>query len=156
VSQFSKIEEVSQARVGQYGCQGGNVTQPASVFSLSEIGQISITVQDIARAVQFYRDTLGMRFLFQAPNMAFFDCAGIRLLLGLPEGDKGERFATLIYFKVADIQKAYETLLSRGVEFEQKPQLVARMPDHDLWLAAFRDPDRNVVELMSEVRPPSR
>ena len=130
------------------------MTQPATTFSLAEIGQIGLTVQEIGRAVEFYRDTLGMRMLFQVPNMAFFDCAGIRLMLGLPEGNQ-EKLSSLLFFKVPDIQAVYQTLLSRGVEFEQKPQLVARMPDHDLWLAAFRDPDRNVLELMSEVRPPS-
>jgi catechol 2,3-dioxygenase-like lactoylglutathione lyase family enzyme len=133
------------------------VTQPAATFSLSEIGQIGIAVQDVSRAVEFYRDTLGMKMLFQMPNMAFFDCAGIRLMLSLPEGNQpGEKYVSLIYFKVAEIESAYETLRTRGVEFADKPHLVARMQDHDLWMASFRDPDRNVLELMSEVRPPLR
>jgi methylmalonyl-CoA/ethylmalonyl-CoA epimerase len=133
------------------------VTQPATAFELSQIGQIGIAVQDVARAVEFYRDTLGMKMLFQMPAMAFFDCAGIRLMLSLPEGNQpGEKYISLIYFKVSDIHSAYETLSSRKVEFADKPHLVARMPDHDLWMASFRDPDRNVLELMSEVRPPSR
>ena len=133
------------------------MTQPAAALSLSQIGQIGIAVQDVGRAVEFYRDTLGMKILFQMPNMAFFDCAGIRLMLSPPEGNQpGEKYISLIYFNVADIQGAFETLSARGVEFTDKPHLVARMPDHDLWMASFRDPDRNVLELMSEVRPPSR
>lgn len=133
------------------------MNQPAAALSLSEIGQIGIAVQDVRRAVEFYRDTLGMIMLFQLPAMAFFDCSGIRLMLSLPEGNQpGEKYVSLIYFKVPDIQSAYETLRSRGVEFDGKPHLVARMPDHDLWMASFRDPDGNVLELMSEIRPPSR
>jgi len=133
------------------------MTPAASAFSLSEIGQIGIAVQDVGRAVEFYRDILGMRLLFQMPNMAFFDCSGIRLMLSPPEGNKpGETYVSLIYFKVSDIQGACDTLAARGVEFEHKPHLIARMPDHDLWMASFRDPSGNVLELMSEVRPPSR
>ena len=120
-------------------------------FGLSSIGQIGLSVSDVNRAVEFYRDKLGMKFLFTAQNMAFFDCGGIRLLLGLPEPNQ-ESFRSLIYYKVEDIQAAAETLKSRGIVFESDPRMVARMPDHDLWLAHFRDPDGNVVELMSEVK----
>lgn len=121
-----------------------------SNFGLAQIGQIGITVTDLDRAIEFYRGTLGMKFLFRAPNLAFFDCAGIRLMLGLPEAN-GETFHPILYFRVDNIQKAAETLMYRGIKFETKPALVARLEKHDLWLAAFRDPDRNVIELMSEV-----
>ena len=133
------------------------MTQPATAFSLSEIGQIGLAIQDVARSVEFYRDKLGVRLLFQMPGMAFFDCNGIRLMLSLPQGGRpGERFVSLVYFKVPDIQSAFATLSGRGVVFEQQPHLVARMADHDLWMASFRDPDENALHLMSEVRPPSR
>lgn len=121
-----------------------------SNFGLSQIGQIGITVRDLDRSIRFYRDTLGMKFLFQVPSLAFFDCAGIRLMLGLPETN-GEIFNPILYFRVDDIQKAAETLTQRGVNFETKPTFVAKLERYDLWLAAFRDPDRNVLELMSEV-----
>lgn len=121
-----------------------------SDLRLGQIGQIGITVTDIDRSVAFYRDVLGLKFLFRAPNLAFFDCAGIRLMLGLPEAN-GEAFHPILYFRVADIQKAADELSRRGIAFETKPTLIARMEKHDLWLAAFRDPDRNVIELMSEV-----
>ena len=125
----------------------------AKSFGLSQIGQIAVTVQDLNRAVKFYRDTLGMLMLFQVPNMAFFDCGGVRLMLTLPEKERpNELFSSIIYYEVADIQGAYTTLIERGVTFFQAPQLVAKMPDHDLWMAAFRDPENNVLELMSEVR----
>jgi methylmalonyl-CoA/ethylmalonyl-CoA epimerase len=128
------------------------MAQPTTSFGLSQIGQIALTVSDIGRAVTFYRDSLGMRFLFEVPNLAFFDCDGIRLMLSLPE-KAAEGSSSVIYFKVADIQQAFETLSSRGVAFEGEPHLVARMPDHELWMAFFRDPDRNLLALMSEVRP---
>jgi methylmalonyl-CoA/ethylmalonyl-CoA epimerase len=129
----------------------GHMAQPATGFSLGRIGQIALTVSDIGRAVTFYRDSLGMRFLFQVPNLAFFDCDGIRLMLSLPE-KAAEGSSSVIYYKVADIQQAFQTLASRGVVFEREPHLIAKMPDHELWMAFFRDPDRNLLALMSEVR----
>jgi|SRR5690348_16085055 predicted enzyme related to lactoylglutathione lyase len=130
------------------------MSQTATSFSLSQIGQIAVTVQDMDRAVKFYRDTLGMRMLFQMPSMAFFDCAGVRLMLTLPEKARpNEVFSSILYYKVADIQAACDTLTARGVAFFQPARLIAKMPDHDLWMAAFRDPEDNVLELMSEVRP---
>lgn len=115
---------------------------------LSTIGQIAITVRDVPRAIEFYRDKLGIPFLFQAPNMAFFNCGGVRLMMGLPEGDGG----SVIYYKVDDIHAATAALKSGGVAFENDPHLIAKMPDHDLWMAFFRDPDRNLLALMCEMR----
>ena len=123
---------------------------PAAPFGLSAIGQIGVTVTDIERSVAFYRDALGMRFLFQVPNLAFFDCAGVRLMLSIAERP-AESYASILYFKVPDIQAACQTLTGRSVPFEGEPHLIARMPDHDLWMAFFRDPDRNLHALMSEV-----
>jgi methylmalonyl-CoA/ethylmalonyl-CoA epimerase len=127
------------------------MAQPDTGFGLARIGQIAVTVTDLDRAVVFYRDTLGLRFLFRVPNLAFFDCGGVRLMLGLPE-KPGEIFSSVIYYKVDEIQQACEVLSSRGVEFEAKPHLIAKMPDHELWMAFFRDPDRNLLGLMCEVR----
>jgi len=119
---------------------------------LSEIGQIFVNVSGLERAIAFYRDTLGMQFLFQAPpNMAFFNCGAIRLMLGVADRPELDHPASIIYYKVADIQATYETLVSRGVEFILKPHLVAPMPTYDLWLADFRDSEGNVLALMSEV-----
>ena len=127
------------------------MTHQEAEFELSSIGQISVNVHDISKAVAFYRDTLGMKYLFEAGDMAFFDCAGIRLMLALPEKPEFDHPSSIIYYKVSDIQRAYEILLSRGVHFEEKPTFVARLQDHDLWMAFFRDLDHNPVALMSEV-----
>jgi methylmalonyl-CoA/ethylmalonyl-CoA epimerase len=118
-------------------------------FGLSVIGQIGITVTDIDRAIAFYRDTLGMKLLFQVPNMGFFDCAGVRLMLSISERP-AETYSSILYFKVPHIQQAFETLSGRGAPFEGEPHMIARMPDHDLWMAFFRDPDRNLLALMCE------
>ncbi|HEV8131827.1 MAG TPA: VOC family protein [Acidobacteriota bacterium] len=123
-------------------------TEPVS---LSQIGQIAINVHDMKRAIEFYRDTLGMKFLFEVPKMAFFDCGGIRLMLGLPETPEFDHPASIIYYKVKDIHAAYEALSARGARFEGKPHLIAQLPDHDLWMAFFRDLDNNLLALMSEV-----
>jgi catechol 2,3-dioxygenase-like lactoylglutathione lyase family enzyme len=122
----------------------------AAPFGLSAIGQIGVTVTDIDRAIAFYRDTLGMKFLFQFPNLGFFDCAGVRLMLSTAERP-GETYSSILYFKVSDIQQAFETLSGRGASFEGEPHRIARMPDHELWMAFFRDPDRNLLALMCEV-----
>ena len=119
-------------------------------LGLSTIGQIGVSVSDVARSVAFYRDTLGMKFLFQVPNLAFFDCAGVRLMLSVAER-VGETYASILYYKVPDIQVAHAALLERGVTFDDEPHMIARMPDHDLWMVFFRDPDRNLLALMSEV-----
>lgn len=126
------------------------MTQATANFGLSQVGQIAVTVKDVDRAVEFYRDALGMKFLFRVPNMAFFDCAGIRLMLAPPE-KPGEGFSSIIYYRVDDIQRAFETLSGRGVKFEGKPHLVAKLEKHDLWMAFFRDADQNLLALMSEV-----
>jgi methylmalonyl-CoA/ethylmalonyl-CoA epimerase len=122
-------------------------------FGLHRIRQISITVHDMERAIRFYRDTLGMTFLFQPqPGLAFFDCGGVRLMLSLPEGD-GERIGTsVLYYLVDDIHQAHATLVARGVSFVDTPHMVARMPDHALWITICRDSEENFVGLMSEAR----
>ena len=127
------------------------VAQPG-FFGLSEIGQIAITVRDLNQATAFYRDTLGMKLLFEVPNMSFFDCGGVRLMLSTAEKPEFDHPASILYFRVPDIQAAYERLVARGVRFEDKPHLVARMPDHELWLTFLRDLDSNLFALMSEVR----
>ena len=120
--------------------------------SLSRIGQIFVNVKDFDRAIAFYRDVLGMKFLFQAPpQMAFFDCDGIRLMLGVADRPELDHPASIIYYKVDDIQRVYEIFKARGVEFVVKPHLVAPMPTYDLWLADFRDSEGNLLALMSEV-----
>jgi len=123
-------------------------------FGLRHIGQIAVPVSDIERAVTFYRDVLGMRFLFQAPpGLGFFDCAGVRLMLDVPAKAESPNYSSTIYYKVPDIHEAAKALATRGVRFEAEPHLLAKLPDHDLWMAFFRDPDGNLLALMSEVRP---
>ena len=122
-------------------------------FGLDQIGQIAVPVSDIERAIAFYRDVLGMRFLFQAPpGLGFFDCAGVRLMLDVPAKARIANQSSFIYYKVSDLHGAFETLSSRGVRFEAKPHLIAKLPDHELWMAFFRDPDENPLALMSEIR----
>jgi methylmalonyl-CoA/ethylmalonyl-CoA epimerase len=122
-------------------------------FGLAQIGQIAVPVGDVERAIAFYRDTLGMRFLFQAPpGLAFFDCSGVRLMLDAPAKAEAERYSSVIYYKVSDLEAGFKTLSARGVVFEAKPHLIARLSDHELWMAFFRDPDGNRLALMSEVR----
>ena len=127
------------------------MSSPGADFGLNRIGQIAVPVTEIDRAVRFYRDTLGMRLLFEAPPaLAFFDLNGVRLMLDGPAKAQAGS-SSIIYYKVDDLDAAYNALGKRGVEFEAKPHLVAKLPDHELWMAFFRDPDKNLIALMSEV-----
>jgi methylmalonyl-CoA/ethylmalonyl-CoA epimerase len=121
----------------------------AGGFGLSKIGQICVTAHDIERAVAFYSDKLGMKHLFTVPNMAFFECNGVTLMLGVPEGPQFDHPSSVIYFDVDDIEGAHSTLAERGVRFEGKPHLIAAMDQYDLWMAFFRDSEENLLALMS-------
>ncbi len=122
-------------------------------FAVNDISQIGLTVSDLEKAVAFYRDALGLKHLFNAPPaMAFFAAGAMRLMLSHPEKPDSERFGCALYFRVEDIKVARDALAARGVTFEVEPHRVARMPDHELWLAFFRDPDRNLLALMTEKR----
>jgi methylmalonyl-CoA/ethylmalonyl-CoA epimerase len=119
---------------------------------LGAIGQIALHVSDVDRAERFYRDTLGLPLLFRFGNLAFFDCAGLRLMLEGGHESTGKREQFCVYFRVTGIEAAVAALRLRQVYFEREPQLVARMPDHELWMAFMHDPDGNPLALMEEKR----
>lgn len=121
-------------------------------FGLRSVGQIMMPVRELSRAVDFYRDTLGMPFLFEVPRMAFFELDGVRLMLGEREDeDEGDGPGSILYYEVSDIQEARRVLHDRGVAFDQEPSLIAEMEDHDLWMAFFHDSEGNQLAVMSEV-----
>jgi methylmalonyl-CoA/ethylmalonyl-CoA epimerase len=125
---------------------------PASAgIGITSIGQISVNIYDIDRATAFYRDALGLNLLFQAGGMSFFDCGGVRLMLTKAERPEFDHPGSILYFKVPDIQAAHKKLVESGAHFESQPGMIARMPTHDLWIAAFRDTEKNYLALMSEV-----
>lgn len=127
-----------------------DATPNPHLVKLDEIAQIAVTVTEVARSRDFYQNVLGMQFLFDAGSMVFFQCGKIRFAIGTsatPFAPTG----TILYFRVPDIHSAHETLNAKGVVFSRAPFRVARMPDHDLWLAPFRDPDGNPIELMCEL-----
>ncbi|HEX3245191.1 MAG TPA: VOC family protein [Chloroflexota bacterium] len=122
----------------------------------TRIGQIAVNIKDLDRAVAFYRDVLSLTFLFQAPpSLAFFDCGGVRLMLSPPEGPEHDHPGSVIYYVVENIQAAYAGIVARGAESAGEPHMIAKMPDHDLWMAFVKDSEGNLVGLMSEVRPPA-
>jgi methylmalonyl-CoA/ethylmalonyl-CoA epimerase len=119
-------------------------------FALSKIGQIAMTARDVDRATAFYRDTLGLPFLFSAPGMSFFQAGEVRLMLALPE-PKYDHPGSVLYFEVPDIGAAHAALSSRGVTFVRDPFIVATMPTYDLWMTFFDDTEGNTLALMSHV-----
>jgi methylmalonyl-CoA/ethylmalonyl-CoA epimerase len=130
-----------------------DVNTAATGIGISRIGQIAINAHDVERAAAFYQDALGLKLLFRAgPGLAFFDCGGVRLMLTLPEKPEFDHPSSIFYFVVSDIRAAYGTMKEKGVHFEDEPHLIAKMPDHDLWMVFFRDSEGNLMGLMSEVR----
>jgi predicted enzyme related to lactoylglutathione lyase len=120
---------------------------------VSAIRQLAITVSDVGTALPFYRDVLGLAFLFSpGANLAFLDAGGVRIMLTTPQGAGTVGHNSIIYFKVTDIDATHAAILGRGAKNERGPQLTAKMPDHELWTAFVRDPDGNLVGLMEEKR----
>ena len=118
---------------------------------IARLGQVAINVQDVGRATAFYRDVLGLRFLFSAGELAFFDCGGVRLMLDKPEKPEFDHPSSILYFAVPDMQAAHKKLVNAGVAIVEEPRVIAPMPDHDLWMSFFRDTEGNVMALLSEV-----
>ena len=120
---------------------------------LSEIRQIAITVSDVGTALPFYRDVLGLAFLFSpAPTLAFLAAGSVRIMLSTPQGAGSVGHNSILYFAVTDIAAMHAAIVGRGARNERAPQLAARMPDHELWIAFVRDPDENLIGLMEEKR----
>ena len=116
------------------------------------VGQISISVSNVDRAVEFYRDVLGINFLFQVPGanpMAFFDCDGTRLYINQPENPE-DSGTSVVYFKVDSAQEAAKDLEARGVKIDSEPHIIHQTDNYTLWMAFFRDPDGNLMAVMSE------
>ena len=124
----------------------------ASGIGIIRLGQIAINAKDVDRAAKFYEEKLGLKLLFKAPpGLAFFDCGGVRLMLGRAEKPEFDHPGSVLYFAVPDIRAAYGKLKASGVDFEDEPHLIAKMPEHDLWMTFFRDSEGNLLALMSEV-----
>jgi predicted enzyme related to lactoylglutathione lyase len=121
--------------------------------ALSDIGQIAVVVGDVSKALPFYRDVLGLKFLFSAgPNLAFLQAGSVRLMLSPPEGGGQVGANSILYFRVDDVEGTQKTIVARGAGNDTDPHLIAKMPDHELWIGFVRDPDGNLIGLMEEKR----
>lgn len=119
--------------------------------SIGSIGQIAFTVRDVDLALSFYRDVLGLPFLFRAgPDLAFLRAGEVRLMLSTPQGAGTIGGNSILYFRTDDVETAYRVAVERGASEERPPQVAATMSNHSLWLAFLRDPDGNIVGLMEE------
>ena len=120
---------------------------------ITKLGQIAINAHDVERAAAFYENVMGLKLLFKAPpGLAFFDCGGVRLMLSPPSKPELDHPSSILYFAVPDIQAAHAKMKSAGAKFEDEPHMIAKMPDHDLWMTFFRDSENNLLGLMSEVK----
>jgi len=124
----------------------------ADTLEITGVGQIAINCHDVKRATEFYRDKLGLRMLYEFPGLAFFDCGGVRLMLTKPETAELDHPSSIIYYRVADIHQASRAIADKGVQIENEPRMIARMPDHDLWLSNVRDTEGNIIAFMAEMK----
>src|SRR5215510_9849969 len=131
------------------------MTTPAVGIGIARLGQVSVNVHNQDRATAFYRDTLGLPLLFTTGHLSFFNCGGVRLMLTPPEKPEFDHPGSVLYFVVPDIGVAHRELVAKGAKFEGEPHLIARLPDHDLWMAFFHDTEGNMLALMSEVKRPA-
>ena len=124
----------------------------SSSIKVEKIGQIAIAITDLNKSVKFYRDILGLELLFEVPTrLAFFNCAGTRLMLTTIQGKERDHKTSVIYYKVSDIKTTAKILKNKRVKFEREPQLTAKMADHELWIGFLRDPDNNLIGIMAEL-----
>ena len=129
-----------------------NIVSNTGNTGIQSIGQIAVAVSDITCATEFYRDVLGLEFLFDAPpGLAFFNCGGVRLMLTILQGEESDHNTSVIYYKVHDIEAATSALKAKSINFIHEAQLVAKMPDHELWMGFIRDPDQNLIGIMAEL-----
>lgn len=147
--------ETPQARLWQTGGRltGGTAALSREVPQATRIGQVALTVASVDDALAFYRDALGLPFLFRpGPNLAFLDAGGLRVMLATPQGYGAVGANSIVYFVVEGLRHHYDVFVARGARHDRRPRLAARMPDHDLWVAFLRDPDGNLIGLMEQVR----
>jgi methylmalonyl-CoA/ethylmalonyl-CoA epimerase len=119
---------------------------------LTHIGQVSMRARDLDRAINFYRDVLGLQFIFKpSPKLAFFDCGGLRLMLSVPESPAFDHAGSILYFSVSDIHEAFQTLRLKGANFRAEPHCIVKLEDREVWMAFFDDSEGNLLALMSEI-----
>jgi predicted enzyme related to lactoylglutathione lyase len=121
-----------------------------SAIGIQGVGQIAITARDMGRAVAFYRELLGLPLLCEVPGAAFFDCGGVRVMLALPEGADHDHPASIVYYRVADLEAGHAALRDAGVTVERAPHMIGRMGGREIWMAFFRDSEGNVFALTGE------
>ena len=131
------------------------MSTPTPATSITHIGQIAITIKDTDRAIDFYQNKLGLPMLFRAGELAFFQSGQTRLMLLKPSKPEFDHPSSILYFFVPDLASTHAQMKSRAVEFIDEPHLIAKLPDHDLWMCFFKDSEGNTLGLMSEVRPPA-
>jgi methylmalonyl-CoA/ethylmalonyl-CoA epimerase len=131
------------------------VGEERAAVGIEALGQVSVNVKQLARAVAFYRDALELPLVLDSPGMAFFQCGATRLMLSVPTGAEFDHPGSVLYLTVRDIEASHAALAARGVSFLRPPHCIARLGERDLYMAFFRDPEGNTLALMSEVDAPA-
>ncbi len=123
----------------------------SDTLNIQNIGQIAIAISDLEESVYFYEKILKLEKLFDVPpNLAFFNCSGVRLMLTTLQGDEADHNTSVIYYRITEIEQVFDELKALQVGIERMPAMAAQMDDHELWIGFIRDPDNNLVGLMEE------
>ena len=115
---------------------------------IGSVGQIAIPSQDLDASVAFYRDVLGLPFLYRFAGLAFFQCGEVRLMLS----GEGQGSASVVYYRVEDIRAAYHALKAKHAQLVDEPHMIARLPDREVWMFFLKDPSGNTLGVMAEPR----
>ena len=117
---------------------------------IQSIGQIGINAKDQTRAVEFYKDVLGLPLLFETNGLAFFQCGETRLLVSQAESKEFDHPGSVLYFNVEDLEGKVAAMKERGAEFLDEPHVVGKMGETEIWMAFFKDSEGNTLALMTE------
>ena len=131
------------------------MTHTDTDLRLGIIGQVSLSIRDVARAQRFYGEALGLPHVFTFGDLAFFDAGGIRLYLHRKD-EADWRPSSILYFLVGDIHAAQEALSSLGVRFTGAPHVIYTDEDTGVeeWMTFFEDGEGNTLALMARVGGP--
>lgn len=121
-----------------------------TITTVKKINQIGVPVKDLSRAIEFYKERLGLSLLFNTDTMAFFDCGGLRLMLSLPEKEEFAHASSVLYFEVDDIDLSYTDYQARGIKFIGPPHCVVKNGPAETWMVFFLDTEGNTHALTSD------
>lgn len=124
----------------------------APVLNEARLEQVALTISDVDAARTFYRDSLGLRLMFEANDMLFFEVGGTRLMLAQDNAwRRPARPGSILYFHVEDFAAALVRLQGKPVTLVGPVETVQTISSGSLRLQQFEDADGNMLAIMGFV-----